>query len=114
MRRASRSSDYWFLALTFFVCGATSNGLIGQHFIAHAVDHDFTAIAASGALAVMGAFNFIRSDCPTWVVYTIPTEALCVEPQTAPPDALNIGPTIVEPGQPLIAQMTWTWRAIPG
>ena len=54
----------------------------------------------------------IGSDCHDWVVYTIPTEALCVEPQTAPPDALNTGPAIVEPGRPLIAQMTWTWRSV--
>jgi len=59
MRRAVRTSDFWFLAGTFFICGATSNGLVGQHFIPHAVDHGFTAVAASGALAVMGLFNFI-------------------------------------------------------
>ena len=54
----------------------------------------------------------IESDCPSWVIYTVPTEALCVEPQTAPPDALNTGPTIVEPGRPLLAEMTWTWRSL--
>jgi aldose 1-epimerase len=54
----------------------------------------------------------IDSDCPDWVVYTVPTDALCVEPQTAPPDALNLGPAIVEPGRPLIAGMTWTWRSL--
>lgn len=54
----------------------------------------------------------IESDCPAWVVYTVPTEALCVEPQTAPPDALNSGPTVVEPGQPLAAEMVWTWRSL--
>ena len=42
MGRAVRTSDFWFLAGTFFVCGATSNGLVGQHFIPHAVDHGFT------------------------------------------------------------------------
>ncbi len=56
----------------------------------------------------------IDSDCPTWVVYTMPTEALCVEPQTAPPDALNGRPAIVEPGRPLVAEMTWTWRSLDG
>jgi|GEM_PF-41207 Galactose mutarotase and related enzymes len=54
----------------------------------------------------------IQSDCRDWVVYTVPTEALCVEPQTAPPDALNTGPAIVEPGRPLIAEMTWAWRSL--
>ncbi len=56
----------------------------------------------------------VDSDCRDWVIYTVPTLALCVEPQTAPPDALNIDPTIVMPGRPLIAEMTWTWRSLSG
>ena len=67
MRRAVRTSDFWFLAGTFFVCGATSNGLVGQHFIPHAVDHGFTAVAASGALAVMGLFNFVGTLASGWL-----------------------------------------------
>ena len=67
MRRAIRTSDFWFLAGTFFICGATSNGLVGQHFIPHAVDHGFTAVAASGALAVMGVFNFIGTIASGWL-----------------------------------------------
>jgi aldose 1-epimerase len=54
----------------------------------------------------------IESDCPSWVVYTMPTDALCVEPQTGPPDALNTSPTVVEPGRPLVAEMVWTWRSL--
>lgn len=57
----------------------------------------------------------IESDCPTWVVYTVPDHAVCVEPQTAPPDALNTGAaSIVTPGRPLTAEMTWTWRSLAG
>jgi sugar phosphate permease len=67
MRRAVRTSDFWFLAGTFFICGATSNGLVGQHFIPHAVDHGFTPVAASGALAVMGVFNFIGTIASGWL-----------------------------------------------
>jgi MFS family permease len=67
MRRAVRTADFWFLAGTFFVCGATSNGLVGQHFIPHAVDHGFTPVAASGALAVMGFFNFIGTIASGWL-----------------------------------------------
>jgi len=67
MRRAVRTSDFWFLAGTFFVCGATSNGLVGQHFIPHAVDHGFTAVAASTALAVMGFFNFVGTIASGWL-----------------------------------------------
>jgi aldose 1-epimerase len=54
----------------------------------------------------------IESDCPTWVVYTMPVDALCIEPQSAPPDALNSGPAIVEPGRPLTAEMVWTWMSL--
>ncbi len=56
----------------------------------------------------------IESDCSAWVVYTVPEDAICVEPQTAPPDAVNTDPTIVEPGRPLIAEMTWRWRSLAG
>jgi galactose mutarotase-like enzyme len=54
----------------------------------------------------------IESDCPVYVIYTMPTDALCVEPQTAPPDVLNESPAIVEPGRPLSAEMTWSWRSL--
>jgi len=67
MRRAVRTSDFWFLAGTFFICGATSNGLVGQHFIPHAVEHGFTAVAAASALAVMGVFNFVGTIASGWL-----------------------------------------------
>jgi aldose 1-epimerase len=54
----------------------------------------------------------IESDCPDWVVYTVPDDAICVEPQTAPPDALNTDPTVVQPGRPLVAEMSWRWRSL--
>jgi sugar phosphate permease len=66
MRRAVRRPEFWLLAGTFFVCGASSNGVIGQHFIAHAVDNGFTAVAASGALALMGVFNFAGTLVSGW------------------------------------------------
>ena len=56
----------------------------------------------------------VESDCPVWVIYTVPDDALCVEPQTAPPDALNTDPTVVLPGHPLVAEMTWRWRSLVG
>jgi sugar phosphate permease len=67
LRRALHVPAFWFLAGTFFVCGATSNGLVGQHFIAHAADHGFTPVAASGALALMGAFNFVGTIASGWL-----------------------------------------------
>jgi aldose 1-epimerase len=51
----------------------------------------------------------VSSSADHWVVYTRPEHALCVEPQTGPPDGLNLAPEIVEPGHPLVATMTLTW-----
>lgn len=59
MRRALRSKDFWLLSATFFVCGATSNGIIGTHFISYCSDLGLTAGYAAGMLAIMGAFNFV-------------------------------------------------------
>jgi predicted MFS family arabinose efflux permease len=49
------------------VCGATSNGVVGTHFIPHAVEHGFTQTAAASALAVMGVFNFVGTIASGWL-----------------------------------------------
>ena len=59
MAEALRTRDWWLLAGSFFVCGYTSNGLIGTHLIPHAVEHGFTENVAAGALALIGAFNVV-------------------------------------------------------
>jgi aldose 1-epimerase len=57
----------------------------------------------------------IHSSAGVWVVFDERDDAICVEPQTAPPDAVNVAraqgtdPPIVVPGRPLVATMTWGW-----
>jgi sugar phosphate permease len=60
---ALKTRDWWLLAGSFFVCGFTSNGLIGTHFIPHAVEHGFTENVAAGGLALIGAFNIVGTIC---------------------------------------------------
>lgn len=67
MAKATRSLDFWLLTITFFVCGATSNGLIGVHFIAHAVEHGFAKDIAASTLAFMGVFNFVGTIASGWL-----------------------------------------------
>jgi MFS family permease len=67
MRRALRSSTFWLLAGTFFVCGFTSNGLIGTHFIPYAVGCGIGANAAANTLAIMGLFNFAGTIASGWL-----------------------------------------------
>jgi aldose 1-epimerase len=54
------------------------------------------------------------STCGFWVVLTDRDHALCVEPQTAPPDDLNHDPFVVEPGRPLVAEFTLRWAPAAG
>ncbi|HEU4741789.1 MAG TPA: MFS transporter [Meiothermus sp.] len=67
MGKAVRSSSFWLLAITFFICGATSNGLIGTHFIPHAVDCGLTAATGATILAIMGGFNFVGTIASGWL-----------------------------------------------
>ena len=52
----------------------------------------------------------LSSNHAHWVVYERPANALCVEPWTAPPDALNGTPALVRPGEPLVLQMRLRWE----
>jgi aldose 1-epimerase len=77
-------------------------------------DDCFTDLRRAPVLRWPGLVELtIESDCADWVVFTEPEDALCVEPQTSPPDAINTGPVIVQPGRPLVAEMTWRWRSLP-
>jgi aldose 1-epimerase len=56
----------------------------------------------------------ITSDCDHWVVFDGAATALCVEPQSGPPDAFNLGTAaILEPGDLLQRTMRWHWTT-PG
>ena len=54
----------------------------------------------------------IDSSCDDLVVFDEPTHAVCVEPQTGPPDALRLTPLLVEPGWPLVAETSFLWRSL--
>ncbi|MBX3011626.1 MAG: MFS transporter [Caldilineaceae bacterium] len=79
MQRAIRSPEFWLLAATFFVCGATSNGLIGTHLIPHAADHGIPQTTAAGMLALMGAMNFVGTIASGWLTDKYdPRKLLCI------------------------------------
>lgn len=52
----------------------------------------------------------LETPCPCVVAFDHPVHAICVEPQTHPPDALNLGPAVVTSGEPLIATCRWHWE----
>ena len=53
------------------------------------------------ALTIDGVDLRLESDCRDWVVYDMPAHATCIEPQSAPPDAFNLRPNRLEPGEAL-------------
>jgi predicted MFS family arabinose efflux permease len=59
MREVIRTADFWLLSASFFVCGVTTNGLIGTHLVPHAVEHGFSEYTAAGALALLGGMNVL-------------------------------------------------------
>ena len=61
------SRDFWLLSASFFVCGASTIGLIGTHFIAACVDHGLDEASAAGLLAAMGVCNFIGTTLSGWL-----------------------------------------------
>ena len=62
-----KNRDFWLLAGTFFVCGFTTNGLIGTHMIALCSDHGMMATAAGGLLAIMGLFDLVGTTASGWL-----------------------------------------------
>ncbi|HWW53656.1 MAG TPA: hypothetical protein VNY84_07800 [Acidimicrobiales bacterium] len=74
-------------------------------------DDCFTEVGAPPVLRWPGAVEVtVESDCRHLVIYDRPSHALCVEPQTAPPDAFNNQTAArVEPGRPLVAHTRWSW-----
>ena len=53
--------------MTFFICGLSTNGLVGIHLIPAAVDHGMTAVAGASLLALMGLFDVIGTTLSGWL-----------------------------------------------
>jgi len=67
LAEGARSRDFWLLSVTFFVCGFTTNGLVGTHMIALCHDHGLEAVAAGGLLAIMGLFDLVGTTASGWL-----------------------------------------------
>ena len=67
LRDASRTGTFWLLAGAFAICGATTNGLIGTHFIPAAHDHGMPQTTAANLLALVGAFDIVGTIASGWL-----------------------------------------------
>jgi sugar phosphate permease len=64
---ASRSSTFWILFGTFFICGLSTNGLIQTHFISLCADFGMPEVDAASTLAMMGVFDFVGTIMSGWL-----------------------------------------------
>src|SRR5271163_2277975 len=67
LRDGLRSRDFWLLAGSFFICGASTNGLIGTHLIPACIDHGIPEVTGATLLAAMGVFDFIGTTLSGWL-----------------------------------------------
>ncbi|MEX5721169.1 MFS transporter [Geodermatophilus maliterrae] len=64
---AARSRPFWLLAAGFFICGASTNGLVQPHFIPAAHDHGMPVTTAATLLAVVGVFDIAGTVLSGWL-----------------------------------------------
>ncbi|PXW59155.1 MFS transporter [Methylobacterium sp. B4] len=67
LRDASGSVTFWVLFGTFFVCGASTNGLVQTHFVSLCGDYGIGTVTAAGLLAVIGLFDLAGTIGSGWL-----------------------------------------------
>lgn len=67
LRDASKTKVFWILFGTFFICGASTNGLIQVHLIPMCFDYGIPQVQAASLLAAMGIFDFVGTIVSGWL-----------------------------------------------
>ncbi|HUR93544.1 MAG TPA: MFS transporter, partial [Gemmatimonadales bacterium] len=67
LREGARSRDFWLLTATFFICGASTNGLVGTHLIPACIDYGIPEVTAAGLLALMGLCDLVGTTASGWL-----------------------------------------------
>jgi len=76
LRDASRTRAFWLLAGGFAICGATTNGLVGTHFIPAAHDHGMAETTAASLLALIGLFDIAGTIASGWLTDRVDSRLL--------------------------------------
>ncbi|MDF3285484.1 MFS transporter [Gordonia sp. N1V] len=97
-----RNPRFWLLAMMFFLCGATTNGLMWSHFTPAAHDHGMVPTAASSLLALIGFANIAGTISSGWLTDRIEPRILLASFFLVRGITLAILPTIftsqIDPG----------------
>jgi predicted MFS family arabinose efflux permease len=78
LRIGARVPAFWLLAGSFAICGMTTNGLIGTHFIPAANDHGMPTTVAAGLLATVGVLDVAGTVLSGWLTDRVDPRLLLV------------------------------------
>jgi MFS family permease len=78
LRIGARVPAFWLLAASFAICGMTTNGLIGTHFIPAANDHGMPTTVAAGLLATIGILDVAGTVFSGWLTDRVGPRLLLV------------------------------------
>jgi predicted MFS family arabinose efflux permease len=65
--RASKTRTFWYLFATFFICGFTTNGLVGMHLVSFCADMGIPEVQAASLMAMMGIFDLFGTTFSGWL-----------------------------------------------
>jgi sugar phosphate permease len=101
--QSAKVRDFWLLAGSFAICGATTVGLISVHLIPASVEHGLDEVTAAGMLAAMGAFDLVGTTVSGWLSDRIDPRKLLVWYYTFRGIALLFLPAAYSMGVPALA-----------
>ena len=93
----ARVPAFWLLAASFAICGMTTNGLIGTHFIPAANDHGMPTTVAAGLLATVGVLDVVGTVFSGWLTDRVDPRLLLVVYYTGRGISLLLLPSLLSP-----------------
>jgi predicted MFS family arabinose efflux permease len=103
LAEGARSTDFWLLAGSFAICGATTSGLIGVHLIPASVEHGLAEVTAASMLAAMGVFDLFGTTVSGWLTDRLDPRKLLAWYYTLRGLALLFLPAAYDAGVPALA-----------
>ncbi len=97
LRIGARMAAFWLLAASFAICGMTTNGLIGTHFIPAANDHGMPTTVAAGLLATIGILDVAGTVFSGWLTDRVDPRLLLVVYYTGRGVSLLLLPSLLSP-----------------
>jgi MFS family permease len=97
LRLGAKVPAFWLLAASFAICGMTTNGLIGTHFIPAASDHGMPTTVAAGLLATIGILDVAGTVFSGWLTDRVDPRLLLVVYYTGRGVSLLLLPALLSP-----------------